>query len=88
MAVLNDGAAWAVEELMDYGRWLEKLRPPLPSEGSMSVSIVTGDDFGISRGIKPRHRRAHLSGIVTSTSLMVTGQPARRQSRSLDGARR
>jgi len=30
MAVLNDGAAWAVEELMDYGRWLEKLRPPLP----------------------------------------------------------
>jgi len=29
MAVLNDGAAWAIEELMDYGRWLERLRPPL-----------------------------------------------------------
>jgi len=29
MAVLNDGAAWAIEELMDYGRWLEKLGPPL-----------------------------------------------------------
>jgi len=29
MAVLNDGAAWAIEELMDYGRWLEKLRPLL-----------------------------------------------------------
>jgi thiamine kinase-like enzyme len=29
MAVLKDGAAWAIEELMDYGRWLEKLQPPL-----------------------------------------------------------
>ena len=29
MAVLNDGAAWAIGEIMDYERWLEKLRPPL-----------------------------------------------------------
>jgi Ser/Thr protein kinase RdoA (MazF antagonist) len=34
IAVLNDGAAWAVEELMDYGHWLEKLRPPLTEQGS------------------------------------------------------
>ena len=29
MAVLNDGAAWAIERLMDYARWFETLRPPL-----------------------------------------------------------
>ena len=29
MAVLNDGAGWAIERLMDYARWLETLRPPL-----------------------------------------------------------
>ena len=29
MAVLNDGAEWAIERLMDYARWLETLRPPL-----------------------------------------------------------
>jgi hypothetical protein len=29
MAVLNDGAGWAIERLMDYARWLEALRPPL-----------------------------------------------------------
>jgi len=30
MTVLEDGARWAIEELMDYERWLEALRPPLP----------------------------------------------------------
>jgi len=30
MTVLNDGAEWAIAELMDYERWLEALRPPLP----------------------------------------------------------
>ena len=29
LAVLNDGAGWAIERLMDYARWLETLRPPL-----------------------------------------------------------
>jgi aminoglycoside phosphotransferase (APT) family kinase protein len=29
MAVLNDGAAWAIERLMDYALWFETLRPPL-----------------------------------------------------------
>ena len=30
MAVLNDGAEWGIGELIDYARWLEALRPPLP----------------------------------------------------------
>jgi aminoglycoside phosphotransferase (APT) family kinase protein len=30
MAVLNEGARWGIEELMEYERWLEALRPPLP----------------------------------------------------------
>jgi len=29
MALLNDGAQWAVSELLDWQRWLEALRPPL-----------------------------------------------------------
>ncbi|TMB15373.1 MAG: ChbG/HpnK family deacetylase [Deltaproteobacteria bacterium] len=37
----------------------------------MKCLIVTGDDFGISRGINRGIVEAHLSGIVTSTSLMV-----------------
>jgi len=30
MIVLDERAEWAVQELMDYERWLETLRPPLP----------------------------------------------------------
>jgi hypothetical protein len=30
MTVLNEGAEWAIAELIDYERWLEALRPPLP----------------------------------------------------------
>lgn len=30
MAVLSDGAQWAFDDLMDFERWLEALRPPLP----------------------------------------------------------
>jgi len=37
----------------------------------MKWLIVTGDDFGISRGVNQGIVEAHLSGIVTSTSLMV-----------------
>ena len=29
MAVLDGGAGWAIQELIDYERWLEALRPPL-----------------------------------------------------------
>src|SRR2546428_10933647 len=37
----------------------------------MKWLIVTGDDFGISRGINRGIVEAHRSGGVTSTSLMV-----------------
>ena len=37
----------------------------------MKWLIVTGDDFGISRGVNRGIVEAHLGGIVTSTSLMV-----------------
>ena len=30
MTVIDEGAGWAIEQLMDYDRWLEALRPPLP----------------------------------------------------------
>jgi predicted glycoside hydrolase/deacetylase ChbG (UPF0249 family) len=38
--------------------------------------IVNADDFGISRGVNRGIIRAHESGIVTSTSLMVDGPAA------------
>src|SRR5512133_1746249 len=37
----------------------------------MKSLIITADDFGISRGINRGIVEAHLSGVVTSTSLMV-----------------
>ena len=37
----------------------------------MKWLIITADDFGISRGINRGIVEAHLSGVVTSTSLMV-----------------
>src|SRR5262245_13041064 len=37
----------------------------------MKWLIVTADDFGISRGINRGIVDAHLSGVVTSASLMV-----------------
>src|SRR4051794_29334211 len=38
--------------------------------------IVNADDLGISRGVNAGILRAHLNGIVTSTSLMVRGPAA------------
>ena len=38
--------------------------------------IVTGDDFGASAGVNAAIVRAHREGILTSTSLMVTGDAA------------
>ncbi len=38
--------------------------------------IVTGDDFGLSFPVNEAVARAHESGILTSTSLMVTGDAA------------
>ena len=50
----------------------------------MKCLIVTGDDFGISRGINRGIVEAHLSGIVTSTSLMVD-RPACEEAVALAG---
>ena len=38
--------------------------------------IVSGDDFGVAREVNSAIVRAHRSGILTSTSLMVTGEAA------------
>ncbi len=38
--------------------------------------MVTADDFGFSHGVNQAILRAHRDGIVTSTSLMVTGDAA------------
>jgi predicted glycoside hydrolase/deacetylase ChbG (UPF0249 family) len=43
---------------------------------SARVLIVNADDFGASEGINRGIVEAHASGIVTSTSLMVTGSAA------------
>lgn len=50
----------------------------LPSgpDRPMKWLIVTADDFGISRGINRGIIRAHREGILTSTSLMVSGAAA------------
>jgi hopanoid biosynthesis associated protein HpnK len=38
--------------------------------------VVTADDFGFSHGVNQAILRAHREGIVTSTSLMITGDAA------------
>jgi chitin disaccharide deacetylase len=38
--------------------------------------IVTGDDFGFSHGVNLAILRAHQEGVLTSASLMITGQAA------------
>jgi predicted glycoside hydrolase/deacetylase ChbG (UPF0249 family) len=46
--------------------------------------IVNADDFGLTRGVSAGILAAHRHGIVTSTTVLVTGEPDRRQ---LDEAR-
>ena len=36
--------------------------------------VVNADDLGLSRGINAAIRRAHVDGIVTSTSLLTVGR--------------
>lgn len=38
--------------------------------------IVTGDDFGFSHGVNLAILKAHRDGVLTSASLMITGQAA------------
>jgi hopanoid biosynthesis associated protein HpnK len=44
--------------------------------GRLTRLVVTGDDFGFSRGVNRAVIEAHRYGILTSTSLMVTGEAA------------
>jgi hopanoid biosynthesis associated protein HpnK len=39
----------------------------------VSLAIINGDDFGFSHGVNQAIIKAHQEGILTSTSLMVTG---------------
>ncbi|MBD2503235.1 hopanoid biosynthesis-associated protein HpnK [Anabaena azotica] len=50
---------------------------PVPSPQSpRRFAIINGDDFGFSGGVNQGIIRAHQQGILTSTSLMVTGDAA------------
>ena len=44
------------------------------SEGATRTLVVNADDFGASEGVNRVIIQAHVHGIVTSTSLMVTGR--------------
>lgn len=52
----------------------------LPSKGEVNYpsrhrfAIINGDDFGFSRGVNRAIIEAHDRGVLTSTSLMVTGE--------------
>ena len=47
--------------------------PSKPLEPLSRFVIINGDDFGISRGVNQAIIEAHQRGILTSASLMVTG---------------
>src|SRR5262249_11827499 len=47
--------------------------PVEPGGSRLRRLVVTADDFGFSHGVNQAILRAHREGIVTSTSLMVTG---------------
>ena len=47
---------------------------PLPASGEReTIAILTADDFGISHEVNEAVEQAHRHGILTVTSLMVTG---------------
>ncbi|XGV96929.1 MAG: hopanoid biosynthesis-associated protein HpnK [Leptolyngbya sp. BL-A-14] len=48
--------------------------PPMKHPSSPRRLIVNGDDFGFSSGVNQAIIAAHQRGILTSTSLMVTGE--------------
>ena len=45
----------------------------------MRTLIVNADDFGLTRGVSAGILAAHRHGIVTSTTVLVNGNPDRRQ---------
>jgi chitin disaccharide deacetylase len=45
-----------------------------PLEDTKRFAIINGDDFGFSSGVNQAILKAHVHGVLTSTSLMVTGE--------------
>ncbi|MBH8572570.1 hopanoid biosynthesis-associated protein HpnK [Nostocaceae cyanobacterium CENA369] len=54
----------------------EKFQSPI-SLSHVRHIIINGDDFGFSRGVNQAIIKAHEQGVLTSTSLMVTGDAAK-----------
>ncbi len=52
---------------------VESVRSADARIGRRRLAVVTGDDFGFSRGVNRAIIEAHERGVLTSTSLMVTG---------------
>jgi len=48
----------------------------LKSQPRRRFAIINGDDFGFSSGVNQAIIKAHEQGVLTSTSLMVTGEAA------------
>lgn len=63
---------------MGYGNILpHALYPhPMPNSERRRFAIINGDDFGFSAGVNQAIIKAHEQGVLTSTSLMVTGDAA------------
>ncbi len=47
--------------------------PESSANGTRRMAVVNGDDFGFSRGVNRAIIEAHEHGVLTSASLMVTG---------------
>lgn len=52
------------------------MNTPKTLNSSPRFAIINGDDFGFSHGVNQAIMQAHQQGILTSTSLMVTGNAA------------
>lgn len=51
-----------------------KSSPQVVTKSNRRFLIINGDDFGFSCGVNQAIIQAHERGILTSTSLMVTGE--------------
>lgn len=50
-----------------------QISEPQASQPPRRYAVVNGDDFGFSEGVNSAIIQAHTQGVLTSTSLMVTG---------------
>jgi chitin disaccharide deacetylase len=67
------GAALAARTLP---AWAASGAPPAPPPRGQRYLIVNADDLGMTTGINRGVIDAHVHGVLTSASLMVTSQPA------------